>query len=132
MWQEAELVLVNYIPDEITLGMFFIKTLTNREQEIFTITKLTFEDIDYFFEKNGYPVKLFIQTEIDDDVQLSEELHLNSVFDFEQLDYYNTTSLKELNIILNEFEGMLEIMLNEEASDYEKIDNNFIIRFLTE
>ena len=131
MWQEAELVLVNYIPEEIVLGMFFVRELTNGEQELFTITK-TIHDFNYFIEQNGYPVKLFINTEIDDDVLLSEELHLNSVFDFEKLDYYNSTSLKELNTILNEFEGILEIMLNEDATDYEKIDNNFIIRYLTE
>ena len=37
MWQEAELVLINYIPDKITLGMFFIRELTNTEKELFTI-----------------------------------------------------------------------------------------------
>lgn len=131
MWQEAELVLVNYIPEEIVLGMFFVRELTNGEQELFTITK-TIHDFNYFIEQNGYPVKLFINTEIDDDVLLSEELHLNSVFDFEKLDYYNSTSLKELNTILNKFEKVLEIMLNEKSTNYEKIDNNFIIRYLTE
>ena len=131
MWQEAELVLTNYIPNEITLGMFFIRVLTNEEQELFIITKIPV-DFDFFIEQNGYPVRLYINAEIDDNVVLSEELHLNSVFDFEKLDYYNLTSLKELNTILNKFEGVLEIMLNEEVTDYEKIDDKFIIRYLTE
>lgn len=39
MWQEAELILKNYIPNEITLGMFFVNELTNGKQELYTITK---------------------------------------------------------------------------------------------
>lgn len=65
---------------------------------------------------------MYIETEIDNDVVLKEELHLNTVFDFEELEYYNTISLKELNIILNEFEGVFKIMMNEEYTDFEKVE----------
>ena len=131
MWQQAELVLINYIPDEITLGMFFLKEV-GENKELFINTKKEVET-DNFIEKYGFPVKLFIETELDNDMQISEELYLNSVFDSEKLEYYNTTSLKELNTILNKYEGMLEIMINVEYTNYFKLpDNKFIIRYLTE
>lgn len=129
MWQEAELTLINYIPDELSPGMLFVSDI-NDVLTLYAIKK-PIEITKDFIEKNGLPVKMYIVVNTED-LQLSEELTANSLFDFEKLDYYNPTSFKELNIILNECEGMLEVMLNEELTDYEKVDNNFIIKFLTD
>lgn len=121
MWYPAELVLENYIPDQIEKGMLFINILNpgtfKETYEVFSLERVP-RDESAFTALNGFPVKLLILIDDDEDSIKHEQI---GWFDFgEEVDFLTEISLKEINIILNEFNGWLEIEIDDEA--YEEYD----------
>jgi len=138
MYYPAELVYKNYMPDELTSGMLFMKILhpgTVKELvELWTLDRVP-QDKDKFLSENGAPVELFIIDEEGDVLAEPEEI---AWFDLgEAFMTLTDISLKELNIILNEHDGLVEIEINDE--DYEEgyvsptlQMNKVTLRFLTD
>jgi hypothetical protein len=119
MYYPAELVYKNYMPDELTSGMLFMKILhpgTVKELvELWTLDRVP-QDKDKFLSENGAPVELFI---IDEEGEILAEPDEIAWFDLgEAFMTLTDISLKELNIILNEHDGLVEIEINDE--DYEE------------
>jgi hypothetical protein len=119
MYYPAELVYKNYMPDELTPGMLFMNILhqgTVKETvELWTLDRAP-QDKDRFLSENGAPVELFI---IDDEGDVLAEPAEIAWFDLgEAFMTLTDISLKELNIILNEDDGLVEIEIDDE--DYEE------------
>lgn len=119
MYYPAELVYKNYMPDELESGMLFMKILhpgTVKEIiELWTLDRVP-QDKDRFLSENGAPIQLFI---VDEEGEVLAEPEEIAWFDLgEAFMTLTDISLKELNIILNEYDGLVEIEISDE--DYEE------------
>ncbi len=144
MWVACELVFRNYDPQELKEGMLFINELNpgNEEKEQVEVWTLKEENIyedlvtyDMMVFECGFPVRAYI---IDDDgipIALPEEL---GWFDpgsrSKELIPFTTS---EMNFIMQEFDGLLEIFVNEDELEEGIIDPVYeddlvILRFLTD
>jgi hypothetical protein len=138
MWYPAELVIKNYKPDQLEKGMLFLNILhpgTFKETfEVFSLDRIP-RDEDAFIAINGFPIEFSIIIEEEELINHSEI----GWFDFgEKADFLSQISLKEINIILNEFQGWLEIMIDEDAYEEEDLiqplmeEEKVILRFFQE
>ena len=119
MYYTVELVYKSYMPDELKTGMLFMNILnqgTVKETiELWTLDKVP-QNKDEFLSENGAPIELFI---IDDDEEVLATPEEIAWFDLgEAFMTLTEVSLKELNIILNEYDGLVEIEIDDE--DYEE------------
>lgn len=120
MWIAVELVVKSYLVDQLEKGMLFLNILhpstEKQTYEIFSLDRVP-RDEQAFLALNGYPVEfsiVFEEKEIANHSQIGW-------FDFgEQVDFLTEISLKEINIILNEFDGWLDIEIDDES--YELYD----------
>lgn len=120
MYYPAQLIFKSYIPFELKKGMLFINVLhsgTFKETyELWTLKEIP-SDINKFLEQNGAPIDLFIIDEDEENTILASPEEIGW-FDFgEEISILTDISLKELNIILNEYDGYVDIDIDEE--DYE-------------
>jgi len=126
LYYPAELVLRNYIPDSIEPGMFFISQLSSGENfnppQIWEFEK--FKDIPNMwipiqevFNMYGYPVELYIIDPIDHSI-LATPNQIGWYDPGEESDEYRDIELKDINLILGEHEGMIEIEIDEMTSIY--------------
>jgi hypothetical protein len=119
MFYPAELAYRNYMPDELESGMLFMKILhqgTIKETvEVWTLDKAP-QDKDRFLSENGAPIELYV---MDEDGEVLAEPEEIAWFDLgEAFMTLTDISLKEINIILNEYDGLVEIEISDE--DYEE------------
>ena len=119
MFYPAELAYRNYMPDELESGMLFMKILhqgTVKESvEVWTLDRVP-QDKDRFLSENGAPIELYVMDEDGEILANPEEI---AWFDLgEAFMTLTDISLKEINIILNEYDGLLEIEISDE--DYEE------------
>ncbi len=138
MFYPAELAYRNYMPDELESGMLFMKILhqgTIKESiEIWTLDRVP-QDKDRFLSENGAPIELYV---IDEEGEVLAEPDEIAWFDLgEAFMTLTDISLKEINIILNEYDGLVEIEISDE--DYEEgyVSPSYqmdkvTLRFLTE
>lgn len=138
MFYPAELAYRNYMPDELESGMLFMKILhqgTIKESiEIWTLDRVP-QDKDRFLSENGAPIELYV---MDEEGELLAEPEEIAWFDLgEAFMTLTDISLKEINIILNEYDGLVEIEISDE--DYEEgyVSPSYqmdkvTLRFLTE
>jgi hypothetical protein len=119
MFYPAELVYKNYMPDELEKGMLFMKIYaqgTIKERiEVYTLDKVPFNK-DQFLSENGAPIELFIMDDDGEVLAIPAEI---AWFDLgEAFMTLTDISLKEINIILNDYDGLVEIEIDDE--DYEE------------
>ena len=138
MFYPAELAYRNYMPDELESGMLFMNILhqgTIKESiEIWTLDRVP-QDKDRFLSENGAPIELYVMDEEGEILAEPEEI---AWFDLgEAFMTLTDISLKEINIILNEYDGLVEIEISDE--DYEEgyVSPSYqmdkvTLRFLTE
>jgi hypothetical protein len=120
MWIAAELVIRNYQPEQLEKGMLFLNILhpgTHKETyEIFSLDRVP-RDEEAFIALNGFPIEFSIICDEKEIVKHSEI----GWFDFgEKVEFLTEISLKEINIILNEFDGWLDVEIDDES--YELYD----------
>jgi len=138
MFYPAELAYRNYMPDELESGMLFMKILhqgTIKESvEVWTLDRVP-QDKDRFLSENGAPIELYVMDEEGEVLAEPDEI---AWFDLgEAFMTLTDISLKEINIILNEYDGIVEIEISDE--DYEEgwVSPSYqmdkvTLRFLTE
>ena len=136
MYEPAELVLKSYKPPFLVKGMYFITKLNpNTKKEYVELWQLTEipQNTEEFLTKNGYPVEL--QIVIDDVVMASQE-NIGWFDAGEDTDELYDVTLKELNIILADYDGHLEIEVKSIQLDGENeiagavvYDNKVTIRY---
>jgi hypothetical protein len=119
MYYTVELAYRNYMPDDLEPGMLFMNILhqgTVKETvELWTLDKVP-QNKDLFLSENGAPIELYVMDE--EGVVLAEPEEI-AWFDLgEAFMTLTDISLKELNIILNEYDGLVELEIDDE--DYEE------------
>lgn len=138
MWCPAELVVKNYQPEQLEKGMLFLNIIhpgTHKETfEVFSLDRVP-RDEEAFIALSGFPIEFSIIYD-DEEIASHEQIGL---FDFgEEVDFLTQISLKEINLILNEFQGWLEIDIDEDVYDEEETiepiieDDRVILRFYQE
>jgi hypothetical protein len=139
MWCTGELVYRNYLPDKLEKGMLFMKILYSGSIKesivLWTLDKLP-DDENTYLSDNGAPIHLYI---IDEDDEILAEPEEIGWFDLgEKFAVLTEISLKEINLILNDYDGILEIEIDEETFEEEDIYSPVLtygkvtLRFLTD
>ena len=112
MYYPAELVLRNYIPDSIEPGMFFIvRDASGKPVQPLQLWQNALAGIDQ------YPVELYVIDPTDHSI-LATPTQIGWFDPGEDSDEYHDIELKDINLILGEHEGMIEIEIDEMASIY--------------
>ena len=118
MWYPAEIAVKSYLPPELEVGMLF----TNRISvgviepfiEIFELEEIP-EDSDAFMAKHGCPVELLIIDE-DGDILASHD-EIGWWDEGDDVDEYRDVTLDDINYLLREFEGYVDIQI-EDGEDF--------------
>jgi hypothetical protein len=134
MYINGELVVKSYMPLKLEEGMLFVKGHhVNTPKEFMEIWALERVPLDFeeFLKENGAPIELSIIDEEDEELVSHEEIGWLS-YPFEEEILHDLT-LKDINIIFNDFGGFLELEIEEDPEDdsYNIVvyENKVIIRF---
>ena len=135
MYINAELVVKSYLPLKLEVGMLFVKghhINTEKEfMEIWALERVPLNPEEFMLE-NGAPIELSIIDEEDIVLASHEEIAwLSYPFDEETLHDF---TLKDVNIIFNDFGGFLELEIEEDEESYNIVvfEEKVIVRFPTE
>ncbi len=149
-YYEAELVLKSYKPLSLEKGMLFInkfgyKTL-KEEIEVYELTTVPLDE-EAYIEKNGYPVELYIIDPYcpynNEECVLATPDQIGWWDDGDDVDDLYTITTKQINKILNDYDGIVEIEVehvilededgNEEESIIPILYEDFVsLRYQTE
>lgn len=135
----AELVYKNYMPDELEKGMLFMKIhaqgTVKETIEIYSLDRVP-SNKDQFLTENGAPIELFVMD--DDETVLATPAEI-AWFDLgEAFMTLTDISLKEINIILNDYDGLVEIEIDDDDYYDEGVISPLVqhdkvtLRFLTD
>jgi hypothetical protein len=112
MWYPAEISLSSYLPPELEVGMLFINRISvgvvEPYVELFELEELP-EDHDAFMAKHGAPVELVI---IDEDGDLLASHDEIGWWD-DGGDEYRDVTLDDINYLLRELDGYIDIEVDE-------------------
>ena len=114
MYIPAELTMISYKPLRLESGMLFFRMVyPGSEKEYSELWKLNKppQDEDMFLLVNGHPVELAISN--DQGIILASHEEIGWFDEGEHSDELHEIELKELNIILKEYGGILEIQVND-------------------
>jgi hypothetical protein len=132
MWYPAEIVLKSYLPSELEVGMLF----TNRISvgviepfiELFELEEIP-EDPDVFMAKHGVPIELAIVDETGNLLASHDEIGWWD--DGDDTDEYRELTLDDINYLLSEFDGYINIETDEE-DDIILIEDKVILSLIPE
>ena len=115
MWYPAEIVVKSYLPPELEVGMLFVNRISvgviEPFIELFELEEIP-EDPDAFMAKHGCPVQMWIIDE-DGDVLASHD-EIGWWDDGEHSDEYRDITLDDINYLLREFDGYVDIQIEDE------------------
>jgi hypothetical protein len=146
MFIEAELQFRHYSPEKIEPGMLFMTHINpghpdKEHVQVWKITEDYFHDQltdEILIEENGYPVRPFIMN--DDLIVTPGEIGTFVIFHDDDTEGFVEFGVTEMNFILREFDGWLEVLIDEDTLDdrliepiYDEENNNkVIIKFIDE
>ena len=115
MWYPAEIVFNSYLPPELEVGMLFVNRISvgviEPFVELFELDELP-EDPDAFMSRHGVPVKLGIIDEYDRIIATHEEIGWWD--EGEYTDELRDITLDDINYLLREFDGYIDIEYDED------------------
>lgn len=131
---EAELALRSYMPKRLELGMLFVD-VTEEGTTLWELDKIP-QDEEAFMVENGAPMEVYI---IDNDDSVIAEPHEIGWFDEgDDTDELRDITLDDINYILNEFDGWVEIEIIEDFFDEDEqvipnmYEQKVVVRLLTD
>jgi len=131
---EAELALRSYMPKRLELGMLFAD-VTEESTTLWELDKIP-NDEEAFMIENGAPMEVYI---IDNDDSVIAEPHEIGWFDEgDDTDELRDITLDDINYILNEFDGWIEIEIIEDFFDEDEqvipnmYEQKVVVRLLTD
>jgi hypothetical protein len=136
MYIDAELVLKSYKPLELEEGMFFVNKIARTDAiELFILKELP-DDEEKFVVTHGYPIELYIiqhellnNTETPILLATPEEIGL---WDKEGSDEFTEITIEEINNIISQFTGLLEIYIDDETDAPLLVENKVVLKYLTD
>jgi hypothetical protein len=136
MYIDAELVLKSYKPLELEEGMLFVNKIARTDAvELFILEEIP-EDEETFLVKHGCPIELYI-IEYDLLNNTSTPVILATPeqigwWDYEELDEFTEISLEEINNVISQFTGLLEIYIDDETDVPLLVENKVVLKYLTD
>jgi hypothetical protein len=136
MYIDAELVLKSYKPLELEEGMLFVNKIARTDAvELFILEEIP-EDEETFLVKHGCPIELYI-IEYDLLNNTSTPVILATPeqigwWDYEELDEFTEISLEEINNVISQFTGLLELYIDEETDAPLLVENKVVLKYLTD
>jgi len=130
MWCVGEFVLKNYLPKQLEEGMLFINRISvgviEPYVELWQLEE-TPEDIEEFINKNGAPVELIIIDENEEILASHDEIGWWD--EGEHTDELRDISLEDINTILREYDGYLDIELDDDTLEASLYEDKVLLRF---
>jgi len=118
MWYPAEISLSSYLPLELEEGMLFVNRISVGVIEPYVelwqleqIPEEIHENIDEFMSKHGAPVELVIIN--DEGEMLASHDEIGWWDDGDDSDEYREVTLDDINYILRELDGYVDIEVDE-------------------
>ena len=115
MWYAAEISLSSYLPPELEVGMLFVNRISVGVMdpfiELFELEEIP-EDPDTFMSKHGCPVELAIIDENENLLASHDEIGWWD--DGEHTDELRDITLDDINYLLREFDGYIDIEYDED------------------
>ena len=115
MWYPAEIVISSYLPPELEVGMLFVNRISvgviEPFVELFELEELP-EDPDAFMSRHGVPVELAIIDENGNLLASHDEIGWWD--EGEHTDELRDITLDDINYLLREFEGYIDIEYDED------------------
>ena len=115
MWYPAEIVVKSYLPPELEVGMLFVNRISvgviEPFIELFELDELP-EDPDAFMSRHGVPVELAIIDESGNLVASHDEIGWWD--EGEHTDELRDITLDDINYLLREFDGYIDIEYDED------------------
>ena len=115
MWYPAEIVFNSYLPPELEVGMLFVNRISvgviEPFVELFELDELP-EDPDAFMSRHGVPVELAIIDENGNLLASHDEIGWWD--EGEHTDELRDITLDDINYLLREFEGYIDIEYDED------------------
>ena len=114
MWYPAEFAIESYLPDELEVGMLFTNRISvgviDPYIELFELEDIP-KDPDAFMAKNGAPVKIII---VDDEANvIATHDEIGWWDDGDDTDEYREVTLDDINYLLRELDGYIDIEVDE-------------------
>ena len=141
MYIDAELVLKSYKPLKLEEGMFFVNKIVRTDDiELFILEEIP-EDEETFLVTHGYPIELYvIQHELLNNTETPIILATPEQigwWDDDDSDEFVEISLKEINNVISQFTGLLEIYIDDETNapllvKNEKSKDKVVLKYLTD
>jgi len=132
MWISGEIILKSYFPEELKQGMLFINRISvgviNPYIELFELEEIP-ENYDEFLSKNGTPIELIIVDENQNIIALQDNIAWWD--EGEDVDELRDITLDDINYILKEFEGYVDIQLDDD-NETMMYKNKIVLTFFTE
>jgi hypothetical protein len=121
MHQTVELVLKSYMPKQLELGMWFITKInpgTLKEySEIWALNTHPRETLEEFIVKNGAPVEAYL---IYDEQVVAEPHEIGWWDEGDHVDELRDIELADINFILSEWDGFVDVEIDEHDYDNEE------------
>jgi hypothetical protein len=133
MWYPAEISLSSYLPPELEVGMLFINRISvgviEPYIELFELEELP-EDPESFMVRFGAPVELVI---IDDDENIiASHEEIGWWDEGEHSDEYRDITLNDINYILRELDGYVDVEYDEVEDDFVILNDKVILSVVPE
>ena len=128
MWFPAEISLSSYLPDELEEGMLFINRISvgviDPYIELFELEEIP-EDPEAFMVKHGAPIDLLI---IDDEGNIiAFQDQIGWWDEGEDIDELRDITLDDINYILRELDGYVDIEYNEIEDDFVMYEDKIVL-----
>ena len=115
MWYPAEIAVKSYLPPELEVGMLFVNRISvgviEPFIELFELEELP-EDPDAFMSRHGVPVELAIIDESGNLLASHDEIGWWD--EGEHTDELRDITLDDINYLLREFDGYIDIEYDED------------------
>ena len=136
MYIDAELVLKSYKPLELEEGMFFVNKIVRTDDiELFILEEIP-DDEETFLVKHGYPIELYvIQHELLNNIETPIILATPEQigwWDGDDSDEFTEITIEEINNIISQFTGLLEIYIDDETDAPLLVENKVVLKYLTD
>lgn len=133
MWFPAEISLSSYLPDELEEGMLFINRISvgviEPYIELFELEEIP-EDPEAFMVKHGAPIDLLI---IDDEGRIiASHDQIGWWDDGEDSDELRDITLDDINYILRELDGYVDIEYDEIEDDFVMYEDKIVLSLVPE
>lgn len=130
---EGELAFISYMPPKLKVGMHFLTRVTvgliEPEFLFFSLEHVP-DDEEMFISIHGAPVRLFIVSTDGEETVIASSREVGW-FNDEKEEPLRPITDKEINEIINNYDGYLDVECNEEGETV-LYQNKVIISYLTE